>query len=84
MVYVLSNIGKSLMPCTEAKARHLLKVDKATVIRREPFVIQIKFECENKTQAVTLGVDAGAKHIGLSASKFKTHMATSQRTRALG
>lgn len=71
MVYVLSKFGKPLMPCTEAKARHLLKGDKATVIRREPFVIQLKFECENKTQPVTLGVDAGAKHIGLSASTEK-------------
>jgi N6-L-threonylcarbamoyladenine synthase len=56
------------MPCTEAKARHLLKEDKASVIRREPFVVQLKFDCENQTQPVTLGVDAGAKHIGLSAS----------------
>ena len=74
MVYVLSKIGKPLMPCTEAKARHLLKEEKAAVIRREPFVIQLKFECENKTQPVTLGVDAGAKHIGLSASTEKKEL----------
>ena len=64
MVYVLSINSKPLMPCTETKAKHLLKADKATVIRREPFVIQLKFECGNRTQAITLGVDAGAKHIG--------------------
>ena len=74
MVYVLSKFGKALMPCTEAKARHLFKEEKATVIRREPFVIQLKFECENKTQPVTLGVDAGAKHIGLSASTQKQEL----------
>ena len=74
MVYVLSIVGKPLMPCTPAKARHLLNADKATVIRREPFVIQLKFDCENHIQPVTLGVDAGAKHIGLSASTVKREL----------
>lgn len=74
MVYVLSINSKPLMPCTEAKARHLLKEDKASVIRREPFVVQLKFDCENQTQPVTLGVDAGAKHIGLSASTVKREL----------
>ena len=74
MVYVLSINGTPLMPCTEAKARHLLRKEKATVIRCEPFTIQLKFECENQTQPVTLGVDAGAKHIGLSASTEKEEL----------
>ncbi|MBR5914354.1 MAG: HNH endonuclease, partial [Selenomonadaceae bacterium] len=78
MVYVLSIKGKPLMPCKEAKARHLLKEGKATVIRREPFVIQLKFECENKVQLITLGVDAGAKHIGLSASTKKKELYASE------
>lgn len=71
MVYVLSINSKPLMPCTEAKARYLLTESKALCICREPFVIQLKFECENQTQPITLGVDAGAKHIGLSASTVK-------------
>ena len=62
------------MPCTETKAKHLLKEDKASVIRRAPFVIQLKFDCENQTQPITLGVDAGAKHIGLSASTAKSEI----------
>ena len=74
MVYVLSINSKALMPCTEAKARHLLKSDKATVIRREPFVIQLKFYCENQIQSVTLGIDAGAKYVGLSASTVKREL----------
>lgn len=74
MVYVLSIHGKKLMPCTEAKARHLLKANKATCIRREPFTIKLKFKCENKTQPVTLGIDAGAKHIGVSASTKKKEL----------
>jgi hypothetical protein len=35
MVYVLNIQGKPLMPCTEAKARKLLKQGKAKVINRK-------------------------------------------------
>lgn len=66
-VYVLSLEGKSLMPCTSCKAKHLLKQNKATVIKRFPFVIQLNFECENQVQKVTLGIDSGYSNIGFSA-----------------
>ena len=56
------------MPCKEAKARKLLKQNKAKIYKREPFTIQLLFVCENQTQDITLGVDAGSKHIGLSAT----------------
>lgn len=68
MVYVISIEGKPLMPCKEAKARKLLKQNTAKIYKREPFTIQLLFECENQTQDITLGVDAGSKHIGLSAT----------------
>lgn len=74
MVYVLSIGEKRLMPCTEAKARHLLKAGKAKCIKREPFTIQLKFKCENQIQPITLGIDAGAKHIGVSASTEKKEL----------
>ena len=74
MVYVLNIEGKPLMPCKEAKARKLLKQDKAKIVKREPFVIQLLFECENQTQDITLGVDAGSKHIGLSATTEKKEL----------
>ena len=66
MVYVLSNKGQALMPCKPAKARHLLQKNRARVVRRIPFTIQLKFECENVVQLMSLGVDAGSKKIGLS------------------
>ena len=66
-VYVLSIEGKPLMPCTPCKAKHLLKQDKATVIKRFPFTIQLNFSCENKVQKVTLGIDSGYENIGFSA-----------------
>lgn len=68
MVYVLNKEGKPLMPCSEAKARRLLKAKKAHIVNYCPFTIQLDFDCENKTQDITLGVDAGSKTIGLSAT----------------
>ena len=68
MVYVLNKEGKPLMPCSEAKARKLLKSKKAHIINYCPFTIQLDFNCDNKTQDITLGVDAGSKIIGLSAT----------------
>lgn len=68
MIYVLNIEGQPLMPCKEAKARKLLKQNKAKIYKREPFTIQLLFVCENQTQDITLGVDSGSKHIGLSAT----------------
>ena len=74
MVYVLNIQGKPLMPCKKAKARKLLKQGKAKVIKKEPFTIQLIFECENQVQEVTLGVDAGSKAIGLSVTTDKDEL----------
>ena len=71
MVYVLNIHGEPLMPCKEAKARRLLKSERAEIIKRNPFTIQLTFACENYTQPITLGVDAGSRHIGLSATTEK-------------
>ena len=68
MVYVLNLQKQPLMPCNEAKARKLLKQGKAKITKYEPFTIQLLFECENQVQGVNLGVDAGSKHIGISAT----------------
>ena len=74
MVYVLNIEGKPLMPCKEAKARKLLRDNLAKVVKREPFTIQLIFECENQVQDVILGVDAGSKTIGLSATTDKQEL----------
>lgn len=71
MVYVLNKQGNPLMPCKEAKARKLLKQNKAIIAKHEPFTIQLTFECENQTQEISLGVDAGSKHIGISVTTEK-------------
>ena len=74
MVYVLNIEEKPLMPCKEAKARKLLKQNKAKIYKKEPFTIQLLFICENQTQNITLGVDAGSKHIGLSATTIEKEL----------
>ena len=69
MVYVLSYAGQALMPTeNHAKVRVLLKTRKARVIKRCPFTIQLLYKSTTYTQNVTLGIDAGSKHIGLSAT----------------
>ena len=67
-VYVLNRHGRPLMPCSPAKARHLLDAGKAKVRRRTPFTIQLLYGSTGYAQEVILGVDAGSKTIGLSAS----------------
>ena len=69
MVYVISQNGQPLMPTeNHAKVRILLKNKKAKVIKKCPFTIQLAYDSTNYTQDITLGVDAGSKHIGLSAT----------------
>ena len=62
------------MPCSAAKARRLLRDEKAKVVRREPFTIQLLYGSSGYRQPVTLGVDAGSVHIGLSASTVKNEL----------
>lgn len=69
MVYVLNQNGQPLMPTKNyAKVRVLLKQGKAKVVNKCPFTIQLLYSSTNYTQKVTLGVDSGSKHIGVSAT----------------
>lgn len=67
-VYVKNMRGEPLMPTTPRKARVLLRDGKAKVAQREPFTIQLLYATGEAKQPITLGVDAGSKTIGLSAS----------------
>ena len=69
MVYVLSKNGQPLMPTeNHAKVRVLLKQQKARVITNCPFTIQLLYKSTTCTQPISLGIDAGSKHIGVSAT----------------
>lgn len=50
------------------KVRRMLKNSLAHVVCRIPFTIQLDYETTDFTQPVTLGIDAGSKHIGVSAT----------------
>lgn len=81
MVYVVSQSGKALMPTSRyGKVRHLLREGKARVVRREPFTIQLLYDSKEYTQPVTLGVDAGTGHVGLSATTEKAELFAAEVT----
>ena len=67
-VFVLNMRGQPLMPTTPRKAKQLLKEDKAKVIRRTPFTIQLKYATGETKQPIILGVDSGFLNVGLSAT----------------
>lgn len=66
LVYVINKHGKALMPTKPSKARKLLKDKKAKIISYKPFTIQLLFGSTGYTQDVDLGIDLGAKHIGVA------------------
>ena len=69
MVYVIAKNGQPLMPTARyGKVRRMLKSGEAVVVKRCPFTVRLTYESDTNVQPVTLGVDAGSKTIGLSAS----------------
>jgi len=65
-VYVRNQDGTPLMPCTPAKARHLLRAGKAKVVKQCPFTLQLGWRCEGQVQEVTVGIDKGSHVTGMS------------------
>ena len=75
MVYVINRQGLPLMPTERhGKVRRLLKSHLAHVVKRLPFTIQLDYDTTDFTQPISLGVDAGSKHIGLSATTEKKEL----------
>lgn len=54
------------MPCSQRKARILLKEKKAHIIGYRPFTIQLDIITGETTQEVAVGIDEGARHIGIA------------------
>ena len=77
-VFVLNMRGQPLMPCSPPKARKLLRAGKAVPVRRTPFMIQLTVPTGETKQSITLGVDAGYKHVGLSATTAKEELLASE------
>lgn len=70
-VFVLNQHGNPIMPCKPRKARKLLELGKAKVIKQTPFTIQLLHGSSGYKQPVALGIDAGSKSIGFSAATEK-------------
>ena len=63
------------MPTTRyGKVRRMLRDGKAKVVRKEPFTIKLLYDTTTYTQPITLGVDAGSKMVGISATTEKQEL----------
>lgn len=72
LVYVLNKDGKPLMPTSRCgRVAYLLKHNLAKVVKRTPFTIQLSYDSRGYTQPIALGIDAGSKVIGVSATTEK-------------
>lgn len=70
LVYVISKNGKPLMPTKRfGRVKGLLKSKQATIVSHKPFTIQLNYESTEFTQPLTMGIDTGAKFIGVSVVK---------------
>lgn len=54
------------MPCSQRKARLLLKEGKAKIYKYNPFTIQLTYTTGETKQFCNIGIDTGSKHIGLA------------------
>ena len=79
-VFVQNREGKPLMPTTPARARKMLKCGKAVVVKRTPFTVRLNVRTKENTQPITLGVDAGSKVVGISASTVKKELYSAEAT----
>ena len=66
-VFVKNMRGQALMPCSQRKARILLKQKKAKIVSYKPFSrIQLCYATGEAKQEITVGVDEGARHISIA------------------
>ena len=70
-VYVINKHGQPIMPCKPRMARVLLQKHKATVVKQVPFTIRLLYGSSGYKQPISLGMDAGSKHIGIAATTEK-------------
>ncbi|GCC10976.1 hypothetical protein IPdc08_01020 [archaeon] len=79
-VPVINMHGKPLMPTRPRKARVFLKEDKAIVVQRSPFTIQLKYSSGETKQALKLGIDAEYSNIGFSTITAKSELLSGDLT----
>ena len=75
MVYVQDTDGKPLIPTQRhARVKKLLRNKEAVVVRKNPYTIRLKTNKKRYVQHVSLGIDTGSRHIGLSATTEKREL----------
>lgn len=65
-VFVFNMRGRPLMPCSQRKARLLLRENKAMIYKYHPFTIQLTYTTGETKQDCHIGIDTGSKHIGMA------------------
>ena len=79
VVYVIDIQGNPLMPTSRnRKVRKMLEQGLCHVVKNTPFTIQLDYDTTNFKQGITLGVDCGTKHIGLSATTDKKELLSAE------
>ena len=69
MVYILDIDNNPLMQTERhGHVRRLLRDGKACVVKRTPFTIKLNYRTTTYVQEVSLGIDAGTRRIGVSAT----------------
>lgn len=66
VVFIKNKHGEALMPCSERKARLLLRDKKAKIIDYKPFTIQLLYGSYGYKQPTAVGIDLGARYIGFA------------------
>src|ERR1700751_5247086 len=64
--FVLSKEGRPLMPCSNARARILIRKGRARVYRLFPFTIQLIDRASGDVQPVLVKLDPGANTTGVA------------------
>ena len=79
MVYILDIDNNPLMPTERhGHVRRLLRDRKACVAKRTPFTIKLNYRTTTYTQEVSLGIDAGTRHVGVSATTKSKELFSSE------
>ena len=67
------------MPTQRAgKVRHMLRDGRAVIVSHTPFTVRLTYETTRFTQLVSLGIDAGTAHIGLSTTTEKNELLSAE------
>jgi len=73
IVFVIDSEGQQLLPTHPARARKLLREGRSKVKQVVPFTIQLNRKVENPVGSFEVGVDDGAKYVGIAVKNTHTN-----------